>query len=124
MASWKPLREMPPSRGAIDSGHETLGDAEATRAVRSKASPGAPDPILIQGLDGRIVDLNERTARLWGLSPKELPGQPIATLQFEEQRGATGGLDLQWGSASNSARVYQENLGNTLAGTTRQTDHL
>ncbi|MHC4547351.1 MAG: PAS domain-containing sensor histidine kinase [Planctomycetota bacterium] len=59
--------------------------AERRRAERalermSKVFMEAADPIVVEDLNGRIVDLNRETERLYGWTREELLGQPFRTL--------------------------------------------
>ncbi len=46
----------------------------------SKVFMDATDPILIEDLDGNVVEMNEEAVRSYGWSRKELIGQPIRTI--------------------------------------------
>jgi PAS domain S-box-containing protein len=48
----------------------------------------SPDAVLVTGRDGRIIQVNDQTERLFGYSRDELVGQPVEVLMPERFRGA------------------------------------
>lgn len=55
-------------------------EAEEELRLMSKVFKDASDPIIIEDLDGRIIDLNLEAERIYGWTRNELLGQPIKTL--------------------------------------------
>ena len=59
---------------------DTLGMRERDLRRMSKVFMDAADPIMIENLDGVVVELNEETVRAYGWSRAELIGKPIETI--------------------------------------------
>ena len=78
------------SKGRVDGVVITLVDireikkTEAELRRMSKVFMDGADPIVIEDLEGRIVDLNEEAARAYGYSREELIGQPSSKLVPDE----------------------------------------
>ena len=89
--NWFLLRVLPyRSRGRVEGVVITLVDireikkTEAELRRMSKVFMDGADPIVIEDLEGRIVDLNEEAARAYGYSREELIGQPSRKLVPDE----------------------------------------
>ena len=74
---------------AIDSArwHERrLAAASREAAQRRQVFMDATDPILIEDLTGRIIDLNREAERTYGWTRDELVGRPVTTIVPPERR--------------------------------------
>lgn len=67
------------------SGHEVARDPHA---LTEKMMESLPDAILVIGSDGRMMETNQQTERMFGYSRAELAGQPVELLIPERFRGA------------------------------------
>lgn len=90
---WYLLRILPyRSKGRVDGIVITLVDitrlkrTEAELRRMSKVFMDGADPIIIEDLEGRIVDLNNLAAQAYGWSRDELLGQPITILVPPDRR--------------------------------------
>lgn len=74
------------SKGQIDGAVITLIDIAAIKETEaelrrmSKVFVEGADPIIIEDLEGRIVDLNDEAARAYGWTREEMRGQPASKL--------------------------------------------
>lgn len=82
---WFLLRVLPyRSRGQVDGAVLTLVDIGGIKQTEdrlrrmSKVFMDGADPVIIEDLDGRIIDLNEEAVRAYGWSRKEMLGQPFS----------------------------------------------
>ncbi|MDJ0847118.1 MAG: PAS domain S-box protein [Myxococcota bacterium] len=67
-----------------------IGEQKATEAKlrsMSKVFMEAADPILIENLDGVVIDMNQEAERSYGWSRDELLGKPITTIVPEPRHG-------------------------------------
>jgi PAS domain S-box-containing protein len=60
--------------------------AEAALRRMSTVFSAAADPILIEDLEGRVVECNDEAVRAYGWSRKELLGQPVGTIVPPERQ--------------------------------------
>lgn len=58
----------------------------------SKVFMDATDPILIEDLDGRVIDLNREAVRVYGWSPEEFQGEPIKKIVPPERHAQADDL--------------------------------
>ena len=80
---------------AVDSArrHERrLVAASREAAQRRQVFMDATDPILIEDLTGRIIDLNREAERTYGWTREELIGRPVTTIVPPKRHEQAGGL--------------------------------
>ena len=74
-----------------DSG-DVQGDDGARQRWASKVFMEAADPILVEDLEGCVIDLNHEAERAYGWSRDDLLGRPIRTIVPESRHGQANDL--------------------------------
>jgi PAS domain S-box-containing protein len=81
-----PFHKRPGAPAEEDPGRRALGRAARRLLHRSDVFLDAADPIFVEDLEGRIIDLSDEAARAYGWTRKELLGQPVKTVVPPEWR--------------------------------------